>query len=41
MSFEMSRKQYAQMFGPTVGDSIRLADTELIIQIEKDFTTYG
>ncbi|WP_419886997.1 urease subunit alpha [Neobacillus niacini] len=41
MSFEMQRKQYAQMFGPTTGDSIRLADTELIIQIEKDYTTYG
>ncbi|MBS4213182.1 MULTISPECIES: urease subunit alpha [Neobacillus] len=41
MSFEMPRKQYAQMFGPTTGDSIRLADTNLIIQIEKDFTTYG
>src|SRR4051795_13115950 len=41
MSFKMSRKQYAQMFGPTTGDSIRLADTDLIIQIEKDHTTYG
>lgn len=41
MSFKMSRKQYAQMFGPTTGDSIRLADTELFIQIEKDYTTYG
>ncbi|WP_286228823.1 urease subunit alpha [Neobacillus mesonae] len=41
MSFEMSRKQYAQMFGPTTGDSIRLADTDLFIQIEKDYTTYG
>lgn len=41
MSFEMPRKQYAQMFGPTTGDSIRLADTNLIIQIEKDYTTYG
>lgn len=41
MSFEMPRKQYAQMFGPTTGDSIRLADTDLIIQIEKDYTTYG
>ncbi len=37
----MTRKQYAQMYGPTTGDSIRLADTELIIQIEKDFTSYG
>lgn len=41
MSFNMSRKQYAQMYGPTTGDSIRLADTELFIRIEKDFTTYG
>ncbi|MGE8079823.1 urease subunit alpha [Peribacillus loiseleuriae] len=41
MSFKMSRKQYSQMYGPTTGDSIRLADTDLIIQIEKDFTTYG
>ncbi|NOU74233.1 urease subunit alpha [Paenibacillus sp. LMG 31458] len=41
MSFKMTRKQYAQMYGPTTGDSIRLADTELFIQIEKDYTTYG
>lgn len=41
MSFKMPRKQYAQMYGPTTGDSIRLADTDLIIQIEKDYTTYG
>lgn len=41
MSFEMPRKQYAEMYGPTTGDSIRLADTNLFIQIEKDFTTYG
>ncbi|WP_010677710.1 urease subunit alpha [Bacillus timonensis] len=41
MSFKMNRKQYAQMYGPTTGDSIRLADTELLIQIEKDHTTYG
>ncbi|WP_332634155.1 urease subunit alpha [Halalkalibacter flavus] len=41
MSFHMSRKQYADMFGPTVGDAIRLADTELFIEIEKDYTTYG
>lgn len=41
MSFHMSRKQYADMFGPTVGDAIRLADTELYIEIEKDYTTYG
>ncbi|WP_210610639.1 urease subunit alpha [Priestia flexa] len=41
MSFRMSRKQYADMFGPTVGDAVRLADTSLFIEIEKDFTTYG
>ncbi len=41
MSFKMTRKQYAQMYGPTTGDSIRLADTDLLIQIEKDYTTYG
>ena len=41
MSFKMTRKQYAQMYGPTVGDSIRLADTNLFIQIEKDYTHYG
>lgn len=41
MSHEMSRKQYADMFGPTTGDLVRLADTELFIEIEKDFTRYG
>ena len=37
----LSRAAYADMFGPTTGDRIRLADTELFIEIEKDFTTYG
>src|SRR5215813_2449921 len=37
----MSRAEYAQMFGPTVGDKVRLADTDLIIEVEYDFTTYG
>ncbi|RJG05473.1 urease subunit alpha [Noviherbaspirillum cavernae] len=37
----ISRQAYAEMFGPTTGDRIRLADTELFIEIEKDFTTYG
>ena len=41
MPHTMSRAAYAQMFGPTVGDKIRLADTELIIEVEKDFTSYG
>jgi urease subunit alpha len=38
---KISRSTYAQMFGPTVGDKVRLADTELIIEVEKDFTIYG
>ncbi|MDW6024631.1 urease subunit alpha [Mesorhizobium sp. BAC0120] len=37
----ISRAAYAQMFGPTVGDKVRLADTELFIEVEKDFTVYG
>jgi urease subunit alpha len=37
----MSRSAYAQMFGPTVGDKVRLADTELIIEVEQDLTIYG
>jgi urease subunit alpha len=37
----MPRAAYADMFGPTTGDRIRLADTELIVEVEKDFTTYG
>ncbi|MYL57416.1 urease subunit alpha [Virgibacillus halodenitrificans] len=41
MSFRMSREQYSQMYGPTTGDSIRLADTDLFIKIEKDHTKYG
>jgi urease subunit alpha len=41
MPHTMSRGAYAQMFGPTVGDKVRLADTDLIIEVEKDFTTYG
>jgi len=41
MSFHMSRRQYADMFGPTTGDCVRLADTELFIEIEKDYTVYG
>jgi urease subunit alpha len=41
MPHRMNRTAYAQMFGPTVGDKMRLADTELIIEVEKDFTTYG
>jgi urease subunit alpha len=37
----ISRKAYAEMFGPTTGDRIRLADTSLFIEVEKDYTTYG
>ncbi len=38
---KISRAAYARMFGPTVGDKVRLADTELFIEVEKDLTTYG
>ncbi|HWW47500.1 MAG TPA: urease subunit alpha [Xanthobacteraceae bacterium] len=41
MSVKMRRSAYADMFGPTTGDRVRLADTDLIIEVEKDFTTYG
>jgi urease subunit alpha len=41
VSFEMSRKQYAEMYGPTTGDAVRLADTDLFAQVEHDFTVYG
>src|SRR5690606_925363 len=38
---KISRAAYADMYGPTVGDRIRLADTDLIIEVEKDLTSYG
>src|SRR5947208_496996 len=41
MSVKMKRTIYADMFGPTTGDRVRLADTDLIIEVEKDFTVYG
>ncbi|MEN3397437.1 urease subunit alpha [Brucella melitensis] len=41
MPARISRATYAQMFGPTVGDKVRLADTDLIIEVERDLTTYG
>ena len=41
MVLRMDRRQYADMFGPTRGDRIRLADSDILIEIEKDFTTYG
>ena len=41
MPAKISRAAYADMFGPTTGDKVRLADTELFIEVEKDLTTYG
>ena len=41
MPAKMNRGAYAQMFGPTVGDKVRLADTDIIIEVEKDYTIYG
>jgi urease subunit alpha len=41
MAVTMKRAAYADMFGPTVGDRVRLADTDLVIEVEKDFTVYG
>jgi urease subunit alpha len=41
MSTRITRQAYAEMFGPTVGDRVRLADTELWIEVEKDYTIYG
>jgi urease subunit alpha len=41
MSYRMDRRAYAETFGPTVGDRVRLADTELFIEVEQDYTTYG
>ena len=41
MSARLSRAAYADMFGPTVGDKIRLADTSLFAEVEKDFAIYG
>jgi urease subunit alpha len=41
MPARISRATYADMFGPTVGDRVRLADTELFIEVERDLTTYG
>src|SRR5665647_3287127 len=41
MSVRIKRSVYADMFGPTTGDRVRLADTDLIIEVEKDFTVYG
>src|ERR1700726_5254722 len=41
MPSKISRAVYADMFGPTKGDRVRLADTDLIVEVEKDFTVYG
>src|SRR6266446_6747298 len=41
MPTKISRAIYADMFGPTTGDKVRLADTDLVIEVEKDFCTYG
>jgi urease subunit alpha len=41
MATRISRSVYADMFGPTIGDRVRLADTDLIIEVERDFTVYG
>ena len=41
MSYRLDRRAYADTYGPTVGDKVRLADTELLIEVEQDFTTYG
>src|SRR5215211_4251375 len=41
MSVKIKRAAYADMFGPTTGDKVRLADTDLIIEVENDFTVYG
>jgi urease subunit alpha len=41
VAVKISRQAYAEMFGPTVGDRVRLADTALVVEVEKDFTIYG
>ena len=41
MSSKISRSSYSEMYGPTIGDKIRLADTDLFIEVENDFTVYG
>ena len=41
MTLELSRETYASLYGPTTGDRVRLADTELIIEVEQDYTRYG
>ena len=41
MSLKIPRRQYADLYGPTTGDRVRLADTDLFIEIERDLTTPG
>jgi urease subunit alpha len=41
VSLRLPRRQYADLYGPTVGDRVRLADTDLLIEVERDFTSYG
>src|SRR5262249_43533397 len=41
MSLSIARSVYADLYGPTTGDRVRLADTELIVEVEKDFAVYG
>ncbi len=41
MSMKLSRDAYAKVYGPTTGDRVRLADTELFVEVEKDYSTYG
>ena len=40
MPFRISRQAYAETYGPTTGDRVRLADTDLILEVEKDYTVY-
>src|SRR5689334_9192450 len=41
MAHKMDRRHYAEMFGPTTGDKVRLGDTSLILEVERDYTVYG
>src|SRR5207342_2778794 len=41
MTLKIPRRTYADLYGPTTGDKVRLADTELIVEVEKDLTIYG
>ena len=41
MPYRISRQAYAETYGPTTGDRVRLADTDLVLEVEKDYTVYG